>query len=64
MSSRVLKISHSMRRVVDQAREQWQQEKEQLKEQAKRDKEQAVLAARVEAQVACSRWEYFLVSFL
>ncbi|XP_054274578.1 deformed epidermal autoregulatory factor 1 [Macrosteles quadrilineatus] len=55
MSSRMVKVVYTVRRTIEEAKEQWRAEKEQLKEQAKRDKEQAVLAARVEAQVACTR---------
>lgn len=56
MSSRLVKVSHGMRRVVIEARDLWMAEREQLTEQAKQDKEQAVLAARMETQVACSRY--------
>ncbi|XP_046671580.1 deformed epidermal autoregulatory factor 1 isoform X2 [Homalodisca vitripennis] len=55
IATRLVKTSYTLRRTLEETKDQWRVEKEQLKEQAKRDKEQAVLAARVEAQVACSR---------
>ena len=50
-----MKLVFELRREVDQAKAEWIAEKEQLVLEHKRDKEQAVLSARVEAQVACSR---------
>jgi hypothetical protein len=55
MVTKLMKLVFELRREVDQAKAEWQAEKEQLILEHKRDKEQAVLSARVEAQVACSR---------
>lgn len=57
MSRKAVKTANSVRRMVEELREQWGVEKERMQMELKRDKEQAVLAARVEAQVACSRYE-------
>jgi hypothetical protein len=51
MSARMLKLAHQFQRVLEETREQCQQEINNLKEA----KDQAVLAARVETQVACTR---------
>ncbi|KAK7861971.1 hypothetical protein R5R35_013535 [Gryllus longicercus] len=51
MAGRMLKLAYQFRRTVEDVRDQCQREVNQLKE----SKEQAVLAARVETQVACSR---------
>lgn len=55
MTNRLLKSVYFIRRQLKEAKEQWNLEKEQIQIQLKREKDQAVLAARVEAQVACSR---------
>lgn len=44
-----------LRKDVDEARALWKNERDQMQFEHKRDREQAVLAARVETQVACSR---------
>ncbi|KAJ9595689.1 hypothetical protein L9F63_013102, partial [Diploptera punctata] len=51
MSTRMTKIAHQFQRTVDELREEYQREINQLKEA----KDQAVLAARVETHVACTR---------
>jgi len=51
MSARMLKLAHQFQRTLEEAREQCQHEINNLKEA----KDQAVLAARVETQVACTR---------
>ncbi|XP_023702053.1 deformed epidermal autoregulatory factor 1 isoform X2 [Cryptotermes secundus] len=51
MSARMLKLAHHFQRTLEEAREQCQREINSLKEA----KEQAVLAARVETHVACTR---------
>jgi len=51
MSARMLKLAHQFQRTLEEAREQCQREVNGLKEA----KEQAVLAARVETHVACTR---------
>lgn len=50
-----MRISAQVRKDVENLKNMWRAEKEQLIMDHKRDKEQAVLTARVEAQVACSR---------
>ncbi|XP_075229729.1 deformed epidermal autoregulatory factor 1-like isoform X2 [Lycorma delicatula] len=56
MTRKAEKISTAVRRIVEELRESWKVERERLQLELKREKEQAVLAARVEAQVACSRF--------
>ncbi|XP_014261799.1 deformed epidermal autoregulatory factor 1 [Cimex lectularius] len=55
MTSKLMKLVFSLRKEVDDVKSQWKAEKEQMLSDHKREKEQAVLTARVEAQVACSR---------
>jgi F0F1-type ATP synthase membrane subunit b/b' len=47
----MVKLAHQFQRTLEEAREQCQHEINDLKEA----KDQAVLAARVETQVACTR---------
>lgn len=54
-SSTLLKMAFQLRKDVDDLKEQWKTERDHLHLEHRRDKEQAVLTARVEAQVACSR---------
>ncbi|XP_014286254.1 deformed epidermal autoregulatory factor 1 isoform X2 [Halyomorpha halys] len=54
-SSKLLKMALQLRKDVDDLKGQWKSERDHLQLEHKRDKEQAVLTARVEAQVACSR---------
>ncbi|CAH1390574.1 unnamed protein product [Nezara viridula] len=54
-SSTLLKMAFQLRKDVDELKDQWKTERDHLHLEHKRDKEQAVLTARVEAQVACSR---------
>jgi hypothetical protein len=51
MSGRILKLVNQFHRMLEEAREQCHREINNLKEA----KEQAVLAARVETHVACTR---------
>lgn len=44
-----------LRKDVDELKGQWKTERNHLQLEHKREKEEAVLTARVEAQVACSR---------
>ncbi|CAH1389196.1 unnamed protein product [Nezara viridula] len=54
-SSKILKMALQLRKDVDELKGQWKTERNHLQLEHKRDKEEAVLTARVEAQVACSR---------
>ena len=51
MATKMTKLAHQFQRGLEDVRDQYQREINQLKDA----KEQAVLAARVETQVACTR---------
>lgn len=53
--SKLMKMVFQLRKDVDEAKAQWKSERDLLQFEHKRDREQAILAARVETQVACSR---------
>ncbi|XP_066907746.1 deformed epidermal autoregulatory factor 1 [Halyomorpha halys] len=54
----ILKMAFQLRKDVDDLKEQWKTERDHLQFEYKREKVEAVLSARVEAQVACSRAVY------
>ncbi|KAK6629461.1 hypothetical protein RUM43_003278 [Polyplax serrata] len=58
MSEKMLKLSYQFRHTVEELRVQWMQEKEGMREAHMREKEQAILNAQMETQVACSREVY------
>ncbi|KAF4526974.1 hypothetical protein B566_EDAN015800 [Ephemera danica] len=53
--AKFIKMAYHYRSLVDELKDVWRQELEEVKEQWRRDREQAVLTARVETQVACTR---------
>ena len=55
MSEKMLKLSYQFRHTVEELRVQWMQEKEGMREAHLREKEQAILNAQMETQVACTR---------
>lgn len=55
MSGKMLRLALQFRQMIEEVKERTKREMEEMKEQLKREKEQAVLAARVETQVACTR---------
>uniref|UniRef100_A0A0A9YCZ0 Deformed epidermal autoregulatory factor 1 n=1 Tax=Lygus hesperus TaxID=30085 RepID=A0A0A9YCZ0_LYGHE len=55
LASKLVKMVFQLRKDVDDVKAQWKADRDMMKVEHKRDKEQAVLTARVEAQVACSR---------
>lgn len=58
MSDEMIKLSYQFRHTLEEFRLQWMQEREGMREAHIRDKEQAILNAQMETQVACSKEVY------